>query len=72
MSAKPVVLQKPAWELIDAEELAQRLGGLPVSWVRSRTRGRTSDEIPCVRFGRWVRFDWNSPELHKWIRAHMK
>jgi hypothetical protein len=56
-------------ELIDSVELARRLS-LPDSWVRSHTRQRTSDEIPSVRFGRWVRFDWNSPALRRWIQGH--
>jgi hypothetical protein len=66
----PLVSQKPTSpELIDADELARRLN-LPVSWVRSHTRQRTSDEIPTVRFGRYCRFDWNSSKLQQWIRAH--
>jgi hypothetical protein len=56
-------------ELIDSEELARRLA-LPVSWIRSRCRARTTDEIPCVRFGRYCRFDWASPKLQQWIRLH--
>lgn len=74
MSARPVELPvKPNgnWELIDAEELATRLN-LPVSWIRSHCRNRTSDEVPCLRFGRWVRFRWGSPELEKWLRDHME
>jgi hypothetical protein len=56
-------------ELIDSEELARRLG-LPVSWIRSHCRERTRDEIPHHSFGRYVRFDWNSPALQRWIQAH--
>jgi hypothetical protein len=56
-------------ELIDADELARRLK-LPVSWIRSHCRARTTDEIPCVRFGRYCRFDWASPKLQQWIRLH--
>ena len=58
-------------EMIDAEELARRLN-LPPSWVKSHTRSRTKDEVPCMRFGRWVRFAWGSPELTKWIADHME
>lgn len=61
--------QKPTSELIDSDELARRLN-LPVSWIRSHTRRRTLDEIPTVRFGRYCRFDWTSPKLQHWIRAH--
>lgn len=61
--------QKSTFELIDATELARRLT-LPESWVRTRTRARTLDEIPCIRFGRYVRFAWGSAELERWIAAH--
>ncbi len=59
------------YELLTTEELAERWR-LPVSWIRSRTRRRTLDEIPCVRFGRWVRFAWGSPELTRWLAAHQE
>jgi hypothetical protein len=56
------------FELIDAGELASRLK-VPESWVRSRTRARTpkAKRIPCVRFGRYVRFEWASPWLEEWL-----
>ena len=63
------MLQNQTSELIDADELARRLK-LPVSWIRSHTRQRTTDEIPTVRFGRYCRFDWTSSKLQQWIRAH--
>jgi hypothetical protein len=56
-------------EIIDAAELAKRWG-LPESWVRSKTRTRAIDRIPCLRFGRYVRFAWGSPELAKWLADH--
>jgi hypothetical protein len=60
-------------EIIDAGELAARWR-LPQSWVRaqSRSRVRREDRIPCVRFGRYVRFRWNSPELNQWLRKHQE
>jgi hypothetical protein len=70
---KPLAVQslslKPTFELIDADELARRLN-LPVSWIRSHCRARTLDEIPTVRFGRYVRFRWGSAELERWLTAH--
>lgn len=59
---------KAAVELIDAAELASRWR-VPTSWIRNRTRGRTPKEerIPCVRFGRYVRFEWGSPRLSAWL-----
>jgi hypothetical protein len=53
------------YELIDAAELANRWR-LPESWVREQTRARAFDPLPCVRFGRYVRFEWGSPKLAAW------
>ena len=55
-------------ELIDSAQLAARLQ-VPESWVRNHTRERTpkDERIPCVRFGRYVRFEWGSPRLEQWV-----
>jgi hypothetical protein len=53
------------YEVIDAAELAKRWS-LPESWIREQTRTRSSDPLPCVRFGRYVRFEWGSPKLAAW------
>ena len=52
-------------EVIDAAELAKRWS-LPESWIREQTRTRSCDPLPCVRFGRYVRFEWGSPKLAAW------
>ena len=52
-------------EVIDTAELAKRWR-LPESWIREQTRTRTGDPLPCVRFGRYVRFEWGSPKLVAW------
>jgi hypothetical protein len=39
------------YEVIDSAELARRWV-LPVSWVRGHVRGRVTDPIPHIRFGR--------------------
>ena len=56
------------FELIDSVELAARWR-VPESWVRSRTRVRTpaQERIPCVRLGRYVRFQWGSARLMEWL-----
>jgi hypothetical protein len=62
------------WELIDATELARRWR-LPASWIREQTRSRATDPLPHVRFGKYVRFQWLSPELEQWLdrrRIHGK
>lgn len=59
------------YEIIDAKELAKRWK-LPESWVRNRTRARTSreEQIPCVRLGRYIRFEWQHPSLVEWFERH--
>ena len=54
-------------EVIDAVELAARWR-VPASWVRNRTRARTpaNERIPCIRLGRYVRFEWGSAPLMAW------
>ena len=52
-------------EVIDTAELAKRWR-LPESWIREQTRTRSGDPLPCVRFGRYVRFEWGSPKLVAW------
>lgn len=54
------------WELIDATELGKRWS-LPTSWIREQTRSRAADPLPHVRFGKYVRFQWLSPELERWL-----
>jgi hypothetical protein len=57
-------------EFIDCRELALRWN-LPESWVRDQVRRRTSDALPHVRFGKYVRFRWNSPELEGWAERRI-
>lgn len=40
-------------KLVDVREMA-RILDVPVSWLYERTRLRT---IPCIRIGKYVRFD---------------
>ena len=57
-----------AAEIIDSAELATRWR-VPESWIRNHTRSRTprEDRIPCLRLGRYVRFEWGSPQLAEWL-----
>jgi hypothetical protein len=57
-------------EIINSQEFAARLC-LPETWVREQVRKRTSDLIPHIRFGKYVRFRWGSPELEAWIARRM-
>ena len=55
-------------ELIDSAELAKRWQ-VPESWIRNHTRARTpkDERIPCIRLGRYVRFEWGAPRLAEWL-----
>ena len=46
------------------EEMAENLQ-VPKSWIYSRTRQKGPDAIPCLRVGKYLRF--NSTEVMKWI-----
>lgn len=56
---------RPQFEFIDCPELAKRWR-LPESWIREQVRKRSDDPLPHVRFGKYVRFRWGSPELEEW------
>ena len=60
----------PTFEIIDCPALAKRLN-LPESWVREQVRSRAEDPIPHLRFGKYVRFRWQSPELEAWIERRI-
>jgi len=62
--------QKGHWPFIDCKELAVRWS-LPESWVRDQVRHRAVDPLPHVRFGKYVRFRWGSPELEGWAERRI-
>jgi hypothetical protein len=59
---------KDSFEVITSTQLAERWQ-VPERWIRDRTRSRTpkEDRIPCLRLGRYVRFEWGSPVLANWL-----
>jgi hypothetical protein len=63
---RPVVSSSEPVEIIDATELGARLK-LPKSWILENTRSRAVDPIPHLKFGKYTRFRWNSPELRSWL-----
>ena len=63
---KPPATEHPQCEIIDAQELAAKLR-VPKSWILEQTRSRATDPLPCLRFGRYVRFRWGSRELDQWL-----
>lgn len=60
----------PQYEFINAKTLAQRWC-LPESWIYEQVRSRSDDPLPHVRFGKYVRFRWGSPELEEWAQRRM-
>jgi hypothetical protein len=53
-------------EIVDARELAQRWS-VPESWVRNHSRqGFANDPLPCVKLGRYTRYEWGSQQLAAW------
>jgi hypothetical protein len=58
------------FEYIDCPELARRWG-LPESWIREQVRSRAADPLPHIRFGKYVRFRFGSPELEAWAERRM-
>jgi hypothetical protein len=58
------------YPFIDSKDLAKRWN-VPESWIREHVRARTEDPIPHVRFGKYVRFRWGSPELEAWAERRI-
>lgn len=58
------------YEFIDCKQLAT-LWSVPETWVRERVRSRTDDPLPHVRFGKYLRFRWGSPELEAWAERRI-
>jgi hypothetical protein len=62
--------QRQQYEFIDCSELAARWC-LPESWIRDQVRARATDTLPHIRFGKYVRFRWGSPELVDWAERRI-
>ncbi len=53
-------------DILTPEELAARLK-VPKSWVyeKTRFRSRNRNPLPCLRLGRYIRFDWT--KVVEWL-----
>jgi hypothetical protein len=58
------------FEYFDSAQFAMRLN-ISESWVRDQVRTRANEQIPHVRFGKYVRFRFGSPELEIWAERRM-
>ena len=52
-------------QILTLEELAQRLKVSP-RWVYEKSRRRSTNPLPTIRIGRYLRFDW--VEVSAWLR----
>lgn len=46
-------------DILRPDELARRLK-VPESWIYEKTRTRCQNPLPCLRIGRYIRFDWKA------------
>ncbi|MDH4205622.1 MAG: helix-turn-helix domain-containing protein [Desulfobacteraceae bacterium] len=53
-------------KLIGVNELAEILG-VPPSWVYARTRLKGSDSIPCLRVGKYLKFEFD--KVMDWLKS---
>lgn len=58
------------YEYLDSAQFAERLN-TSETWVRDQVRSRATEPIPHVRFGKYIRFRWGSPELEFWAEQRM-
>src|ERR1700693_1443246 len=52
-------------QILTLVELAQRLK-VSERWVYEKSRRRCQNPLPCIRIGRYLRFDWTS--VSAWLR----
>lgn len=58
--------QIDGYENVKPEELAKRLN-VPTTWIYEQVRSRAKDPMPHLRFGKYVRFQPDSPDFQAWI-----
>lgn len=51
-------------DLLTVDDVASRLK-VPKSWIYERTRLRGSDRLPCIKLGKYVRFD--EQDVRVWL-----
>jgi predicted DNA-binding transcriptional regulator AlpA len=63
----PFIVQSPIdpSQILTLAELAERLK-VSERWVYEKSRRRCQNPLPCIRIGRYLRFDWL--EVSAWLR----
>jgi excisionase family DNA binding protein len=51
--------------ILTLSEVAERLK-VSERWIYEKTRRRSQNPLPCIRIGRYLRFDWVS--VSAWLR----
>jgi excisionase family DNA binding protein len=64
----PVINSSPIdpTQILTLEETAVRLK-VSDRWVYEKTRRRCLNPLPCIRIGRYLRFDWC--DVSAWLRS---
>jgi len=66
LKKQSVEVPAPLPKLVDLRALAE-LWNVPVTWLQHHTRSQCADPLPCIRLGKYVRFDLASPALATWL-----
>jgi predicted DNA-binding transcriptional regulator AlpA len=53
-------------DILTPDQLAKRLQ-VSRSWITEKCRHRCASPIPCLRIGKYIRFDWN--EVSAWLAS---
>lgn len=61
------LISRAGMSILTPDEVAARLK-VPVSWVYEKSRTRCPNPIPCLRIGRYIRFDWT--KILEWLESN--
>lgn len=53
-------------QILTLSDIAERLK-VSKRWVYEKTRNRCQTSLPCIRIGRYLRFDWG--DVSAWLRS---
>jgi excisionase family DNA binding protein len=54
-------------QILTLAEIADRLK-VSQRWVYEKTRNRCQNPLPCIRIGRYLRFNWQ--DVSEWLLQH--
>lgn len=56
-------------KLLGVKQLSEFLG-VPITWIYDRTRKSGPEQIPHIKFGKYVRFNHESDVFQQWVAGH--